>query len=199
MISRGTLVLWIASLAVTMLGTSCADKSSQVTSASVGSAAPSTPASSGVSASASQAPLDTTAPKRLDLSNRGLPLALMVPGCVKIREPLMKNATNLKDLILACDPGLSGNPPFALQIGLSEGKVWKSDVRANKNFKRFTTDEPNFVRWQAEDGKLLVEEFIWRQKVGGTSYACFPQFAAGPEQRALLEEELAACRSIAAP
>ena len=111
----------------------------------------------------------------------------------------MKNANNLKDLILACDPGLSGAPPFAIQLGLSEGKVWKTDIRANKGFKRFTADEPAFLRWQAEDGKLLVEEFILRQTVAGTSYACFPQFPAGPDQRALLEEELAACKSLSAP
>jgi hypothetical protein len=38
-----------------------------------------------------------------------------------------------------------------------------------------------------------------RQKVGSTDYACFPQFPALEAQRALLEEELAACRSVTAP
>jgi hypothetical protein len=35
--------------------------------------------------------------------------------------------------------------------------------------------------------------------VGSTDYACFPQFPALEAQRALLEEELAACRSVTAP
>jgi hypothetical protein len=151
------------------------------------------------SAASSETPAPTGA-RRLDLTSRGLPIAITVPACAKARAPLLKNEDNDKDVILACDPVL-GDPrrPFAIQLGLAKAKVWKADVRKNPGFKRFTTDEANLLRWEAVDGADRVEEFMLRQKVGSTDYACFPQFPALEAQRALLEEELAACRSVTAP
>lgn len=151
---------------------------------------------------ATSAPSANTGPQRLDLTSRGLPLAITVPACVKPRAPLLKNEDNVKDIILACDPVMGDPPgkrPFAIQLGFAEAKVWKADVRKNPGFKRFTKDEASFLRWEAEDGGTKVEEFMLRQKVGATEYACFPQFPASEAQRALLEEELLACRSVTTP
>lgn len=151
---------------------------------------------------ATSAPPVSTGPQRLDLTSRGLPVAITVPACVKLRAPLLKNQDNVKDIILACDPvmgDVSGKRPFAIQLGLAEGKVWKADVRKNPGFKRFTKEEASFLRWEAEDGANKVEEFLLRQKVGAAEYACFPQFPASEAQRALLDEEIAACRSVTTP
>jgi hypothetical protein len=157
------------------------------------------PAATSTASSASSAP---AGPQRLDLSSRGLPIAITVPPCAKARAPLIKNQDNDADVILACDPVFgapSAQRPFAIQIGLAKSKAWKADIRKNPSFKRFTTDEVNLLRWEGVEGANQVGEFMLRQKVGATEYACFPQFPALEAQRALLEEELAACRSITAP
>lgn len=202
-----TAALACAALIVGLSSCSDAAKPTASASASATSEPATTVAPTTTSASATAQP---TGPQRLDLSSRGLPVVITVPACVKPRAPLLKNEDNVKDVILACDPEMgSKTPPFAIQVGLAAKKIWKSDLRQNKAFKRFVVDEPTLLRWEAAEGAAVVEEFMVRQKIkcpagncgnlGTEEYACFPQFPASAEHKALLEEELAACKSLSAP
>ena len=147
---------------------------------------------SAASASADAAPptaaTETTA---LDLTSKGLPLVLDVPACVKVSAPIAKIADNEHDQILACDSD-GGTPAFAIQIGLSKGKSWKSDMQSDPTFKKWIKKEKDFLLREVTLPPG-AQDFSFRFKSKKIEYQCFSQFQTTDEK--LLASMIAACRS----
>jgi hypothetical protein len=144
-------------------------------------------------------PPSAEAPKgvvALDLTAKGLPVALDVPVCAKVETPAVKVAGNQHDLILACEGGLDA-PAFALQVGIAKGKTWKKEMEADPEFKKWIQSEPNFLLREVTSFSSTAKDFAYRTKLNGVEYMCFSQFATNDE--ALLKQMIAACRSLRVP
>jgi hypothetical protein len=152
-------------------------------------------------ASTSEAPAAShdgpqAARERRDLTQRGLPLVVVVPGCAKVEAPAVKIADNARDLLIKCDGDPDGEKQaFAIQVGPAQGKVGKKEIAAQPNFKRFTRDDPDLLEWETETFGVAGKEFMLRTKVAGVEYVCFP--ATLRYDAELFPAQLEACRSLA--